>query len=254
MMKQNEFLYGIHPVTEALQAKRRRIEALFIEADKREGRLAQIRHLADMEKIRMETVSEQKLRDFAQNSHHQGVVAEVGVYPFVNFDQLLGDEKTGAEAPFLLVADQIVDPQNLGALLRTALAAGVHGVIIPKDRTARPSSTVSKASAGAMEHIRLTQVTNLSRTLNVLKETNVWVYGLDQAATATIYETSWTGPTALVVGSEGKGIRPLVKKTCDQLVSIPQLGPVSSLNASVAGGVALYEAFRQRHMNCRKRS
>lgn len=246
-MKQNEFLYGIHPVTEAIQAKRRKIRALFTAAGKRESRLAEIRRLADREKIPIKTVSEQQLMAHAQHSHHQGVVAQVGAYPFLDWQQLMdfGDNRP----PYILVADQIVDPQNLGALLRTALATGVHGVIIPKDRSARPSPTVSKASAGAMEHVRLAMVTNISRVLQALKDINVWVYGLDLAASATIYETDWTGPCALVVGSEGKGIRPLVKNTCDQLVSIPQWGPVSSLNASVAGGVALYEAFRQRHIN-----
>jgi 23S rRNA (guanosine2251-2'-O)-methyltransferase len=251
-MKQNEFLYGTHPVMEALQAKRRRINALFLDAKKREGQLSQFRRLADMEKIPVKTLAEQKLRDYAQNSHHQGVVAEVGPYPLVTMDQLIDMENVTAEAPFFLITDQIVDPQNLGALMRTALAAGVHGIITPKDRSARPTPTVSKTSAGAMEHIRLAQVTNLSRTLQDLKKKDIWIYGLDQTAEATIYSTSWTGPCALVVGSEGKGIRPLVKKTCDQLVTIPQQGPVSSLNASVAGAVALYEAFRQRHLQGRK--
>ena len=251
-MNKNEFLYGIHPVMEALKAKRRRINALFLDAKKREQRLSQIRRLADMEKIPVKTLSEQRLCDYAQNSHHHGVVAEVGPCPLVDMDQLLAMENVTAEAPFFLIIDQIVDPQNLGALMRTALAAGVHGIITPKDRSARPTPTVSKASAGAMEHIRMAQVTNVSRALNDLKKKDIWIYGLDQTAEATIYATSWTGPSALVVGSEGKGIRPLVKKTCDQLVSIPQQGPVSSLNASVAGAVTLYEAFRQRHMQHRK--
>jgi len=247
-MKQNEFLYGIHPVMEALHAKRRHINILFLEEKKREGRFTQIRRLAEMDHIPVKMISNQSLRDYAQNSHHQGVVAEVGPYPLIDIDDLLAIDVLTSETPFFLIADQIVDPQNLGALMRTALAAGVHGIITPKDRSARPTPTVSKASAGAMEHTQLSQVTNLSRTLKDLKKKDVWIYGLDQTAEATIYTTTWTGPAALVVGSEGKGIRPLVKKTCDQLVSIPQKGPVSSLNASVAGAVALYEAFRQRQM------
>jgi 23S rRNA (guanosine2251-2'-O)-methyltransferase len=247
-MNKKEFLYGIHPVMEALQAKRRSIDALFVDAKKREGRISQIFRLAEKEKIPVKALSEQVLCTYAQNDHHQGIVAEVGPYPLVGIDHFLDLKNLTAEEPFFLITDQIVDPQNLGALIRTALAAGVHGIITPKDRSARPTPTVSKASAGAMEHIRFAQVTNLSRTLEDLKKRGVWIYGLDQTAKATIYTTSWTGPSGLVVGSEGKGIRPLVKKTCDQLVAIPQKGAVSSLNASVAGAVTLYEAFRQRHL------
>lgn len=251
-MTSQEFLYGIHPVMEALEAKRRQITALFLEANKREGRLSQIRRLAEIGNIPLSTVSEDALRAHAKNSRHQGVAAKVGPYPLVSLSALLETCPSAAQPPLFLVADQIVDPQNLGALIRTALAAGVDGVILPKDRSARPTPTVSRASAGAMEHMRLCQVTNLARTLTALKEKGIWIYGLDPGAGSTLYTISWTGPVALVVGGEGRGIRPLVKKTCDQLVAIPQRGKVSSLNASVAGALALYEAFRQRNLQNRK--
>jgi 23S rRNA (guanosine2251-2'-O)-methyltransferase len=148
--------------------------------------------------------------------------------------------------PFFLVIDSVADPHNLGALIRSALAVGVHGVITPKDRSAPPTVAVSKASAGALEHVPLARVTNLSRCLEELKTSGIWIFGLDAAADRNLYETDLRGPAALVVGGEEKGIRPLVKRHCDVRVAIPQRGPLDSLNASVAGAVAMYEIMRQR--------
>jgi len=141
-----------------------------------------------------------------------------------------------------------VDPHNLGALLRTALCATLSGVIIPKDRSAEPSATVSKSSAGALEHIRLATVVNMVNTIKELKKNNIWIIGLDKDGDQSIYENDFTGNIALIVGGEESGIRPLVKKNCDFLSVIPQNGPVSSLNASVAGAIAIYEAYRQRQL------
>ncbi|UCF91775.1 MAG: 23S rRNA (guanosine(2251)-2'-O)-methyltransferase RlmB [Desulfobacterales bacterium] len=148
--------------------------------------------------------------------------------------------------PFLLLLDGILDPHNLGAIIRTALCAGVHGVIIPRDRAASPTPAVSKASAGALEHVRLIQVTNLVRTVQALKEKGLWIYGLDRSGEHSIFASDLTGPLALVIGGEQRGIRPLVKKNCDLVVAIPQVGPMNSLNASVAAAVAMFETFRQR--------
>ena len=148
--------------------------------------------------------------------------------------------------PFLLLLDHIVDPHNLGALLRTAFCAGLDGVVITKDRSAKPTPAVSKASAGTMEHISLSRVTNMVSTIKTLQAAGLWVVGLDKHTGQSIYTSELTGPIALVIGSEEKGIRPLVKKNCDLMVAIPQVGNVDSLNASVAGGVVMYETYRQR--------
>jgi len=147
---------------------------------------------------------------------------------------------------FLILLDSVLDPQNLGAILRSALCAGIDGVIMPKDRSAPITPAVSKASAGALEHIYLSRVTNLVQTIKQCKNSGIWVMGLDKDADQSIYDGDMTGSIAIVLGGEQKGIRPLVKKNCDFLVSIPQLGAVDSLNASVAAAVTMYEALRQR--------
>lgn len=147
---------------------------------------------------------------------------------------------------FYLVVDSVTDPQNLGALIRTALCVGVRGVILPRDRACAPTPAVSRASAGALEHVIVHQVINLVAALMHLKEQGVWVTGLAMDGDTTIFDIDFSGPVALVIGSEDRGIRPLVRTHCDHVASIPQLGPLNSLNASVAGGVAMYEVFRQR--------
>jgi len=147
---------------------------------------------------------------------------------------------------FLLLLDNIVDPQNLGALIRTALCSGVNGIIIPNDRSAMPTPSVSKASAGALEHIKMACVTNLVNAVKELKGNGVWIAGLDRSSKQVLYDSDLTGHLGIIVGGEDKGVRPLVAKNCDFLISIPQTGPVNSLNASVAGAVVMYEALRQR--------
>jgi 23S rRNA (guanosine2251-2'-O)-methyltransferase len=244
-MKSRDLLYGIHPVREAIRAGRRRIHSVTLTTGKLPQRLSEIRDLAEEKSIPVHTTSADLLRERVKNSRHQGVVAEAAPYEALGPDAL---EKTTSDSkpPFILVLDSITDPMNLGALLRTALAVAAHAVVIPKDRCAPPTPAVSSASAGALEHIRLVQAVNLTRTLQDLKERGFWIFGLDHRARQDCFHTDFTGPSALVIGGEGKGIRPLVKKTCDHLVSIPQQGAVSSLNASVAGAVVMYEAYRQR--------
>jgi 23S rRNA (guanosine2251-2'-O)-methyltransferase len=245
-MKTRDILYGIHPVREAIRAGRRRIDSVIFLPGKLTHRLAEIRGLAAERGIPVETAPPDHLRAKAGSSRHQGVIAEAAPYEFLSTKALPAASGNGSEAPFLLVADCITDPMNLGALLRTALAVGVHAVITPRDRSAPPTPAVSSASAGALEHIRLVQATNLVRILQTLKEKGVWIFGLDHRARQDCFQADLSGPMALVIGGEGKGIRPLVKKTCDHLVSIPQQGAVASLNASVAGAVVMYEAYRQR--------
>jgi 23S rRNA (guanosine2251-2'-O)-methyltransferase len=241
-----EILYGIHPVYEALSARRRHIHQVYLQKDNTSGRLAQLASLADSLGIRVETTASRELQTLAGATAHQGVAARVGRYPLTAVSDLLAAAEAMSGALFLLMLDNILDPQNLGAIVRTALCVGIDGVIMPKDRSARITPAVSRASAGALEHIRLSRVTNLVQTIKQFKKSGLWIMGLDKDAKQSLYDGDMTGSLAIVLGGEQKGIRPLVKKHCDFLVSIPQLGVVDSLNASAAAAVAMYEALRQR--------
>jgi 23S rRNA (guanosine2251-2'-O)-methyltransferase len=245
MKEKTEILYGIHPVHEALRAEKRAFREVFVAGGKPSNRVKEILRLAESRDVPVKQVKPAELRSLSGSELHQGVGAQVSRYPYRGLLEVAQGNRTTASKPMLLLLDTIKDPQNLGAILRTALCAGVGGVIIPKDRSASPSPAVSKASAGALEHIALSRVTNLTTAIKSLRKEGFWVTGLDVTANRSIYEEDFTFPLAMVVGSEEKGIRPLVRKQCDFLVSIPQAGEVSSLNASVATGIALYEAVRQ---------
>jgi 23S rRNA (guanosine2251-2'-O)-methyltransferase len=242
-----EILYGIHPVAEALAAGRRKIHEIYVSSDKGNQRIEEITKKSEALNIPVRQQSLQQIQSMTGKEAHQGVAARVNPYPLFPFSELVADVSSRTKNPFYLLIDHVADPHNLGALLRTALCAGVDGVIIPKDRSAGPSPVVSKTSAGALEHIRLAQVANMVYAISDLKKTGIWITGLDINGTGSLYERDMTGGIGIVIGGEESGIRPLVKKHCDFLSFIPQTGPVSSLNASVAGGVALYEAFRQRN-------
>ncbi len=237
-------LYGIHSVREALWAGRRKIERLYV-VNEFSPRFTAIIDLAKQRKIPVQQLSGEKMGRLTQMAHHQGIVAQSGTYPYVEPGRLLACD----EPVFILVMDGIQDPNNAGALIRTAMCAGVTGVVIPKDRSVAVLPSVSAASAGAAEHVNLARVTNISRWLDQLKSHGGWVAGLDQNADQSLFEADLNHPLALVVGNEHKGIRPLVKKKCDFLLSIPQKRGFDSLNVSAAGAVALYEAFRQRQDN-----
>lgn len=247
-----ETIYGIHPVLEGLKANRRKFHEIYIAEGKTNQRVDPIADLAKVMDIPVTWVHRQKLQTLTGLDTHQGVAAVVSPYPILDISDLIGHQKDSPTPWFLLLIDNIQDPHNLGALIRTALCAEITGVVIPKDRSAEPSPTVSKASAGALEHIRLSAVVNMVKTIDELKKNNIWVVGLDKDGDRSIYENDFSGNIALVVGGEENGIRPLVKKNCDFLSFIPQHGPVSSLNASVAGAVAMYEAYRQRQSSCGK--
>ena len=234
-------LYGIHPVEEALLAGRRKILKIYM-SNRKSSRISKIVDRAESSRIPVEMISVDRLCSLAATGSHQGVGAEVEGFPFSDPGRIMAAGGSG----LVLILDGLMDPRNVGALIRTALCVGVTGVILPKDRSVSVTPAVSMSSAGALEHIRLARVTNISGILKQLKSTGVWVAGLDPSAEQSIFEADLNGPLALVVGSEEKGIRPLVKKNCDFLVSIPQQGRVDSLNVSVAVAVALYEAFRQR--------
>lgn len=247
-----EVLYGVHAVLEALRAGRRRLDAVYL-ARRRGTELKDIETRAADRQIPVHRISPEELTRIAGTHQHQGIGLRAGPYPLQPLDVLEAVERLASRRQMLVVLDNIVDPHNLGAVVRTALAVEAAAVIIPRDRAAGPTPAVSKASAGALEHVQLIQVTNLVSALKLLKKSGWWVHGLDRSGNRSIFESDLTGPTAVVVGNEQRGIRPLVKKQCDRLWFIPQSGPVASLNASVAAAVCLYEAFRQRSRRFPKR-
>jgi 23S rRNA (guanosine2251-2'-O)-methyltransferase len=240
-----EYLYGVNPVMEALFARRRKIKEIWLMTKPPEKRRSKVMELARMQGIKIQKVSAQKLRSNVGQVVHQGVAAVTEPLPLIHLTKVLPRKKSNSSYGIWLLLDNITDPNNLGAIIRTALCAGVKAVIFPKDRSAPPSPVVSKASAGALEHISLCRVTNLAETLKKLKAHGIWVAGLDAGAEDSLYHHDLSGPLALVVGGEEKGIRPRVKRQCDFLLSIPQMGPVSSLNASVAAAIAIFESLRQ---------
>ncbi len=243
-----EILFGINSVLEALKAGRRDFFGVYIAKEKISQRLERILTLAERKKIPVERVEPSRLKSLTGTDQHQGIGARTGLFPLSGISDIIDNIRPDDTNPLLLVIDNIMDPHNLGALVRTAICVGVNGIIIPKDRSVSPTPAVSRASAGALEHVRLVRVTNMVNTIEALKEKGWWIAGMEKASDRSIFLSDLTGHIAIVIGGEEKGIRPLVKKHCDFLMSIPQLGPINSLNASVAGAVAMYEAFRQRHL------
>lgn len=240
-----EILSGIHPVHEAVRAGRREIFEVFLASGKKSGRLAAIERRALEAGTPVKQLSVEKLTVLTGDRRHQGAAARVGPLPLYALRDLMGSTDND-RAPFLLLLDQVLDPHNLGALIRTALCAGVDGILYPQDRAAGPSPAVSRISAGAMEHARIASVTNLVSAIEILKKERFWVTGMDIAGERSLFAADLSGPLAVIIGGEEKGLRPLVKKHCDYLVSIPQASTLNSLNASVAGAVVMYEVFRQR--------
>jgi 23S rRNA (guanosine2251-2'-O)-methyltransferase len=237
-----DVLYGRNSVMEALRAERRRIRRIVV-ADTTHG-LEPLLAAARAHRVPVEMTDRHRL-DQRVGAHHQGVIAEADPFPYVGMQEILQ-----AESPLLLALDSLQDPQNFGTLLRTALAVGVDGVLIPEHRAVSVTPAVSNASAGAVEHLRIARVTNLARTLRQIKANNIWVYGLAVDAPQPYWDADLSGPLTLVVGSEGSGLGRLVQESCDALVHIPMReGSIQSLNASVAGSLVLYEAFRQRKQN-----
>jgi 23S rRNA (guanosine2251-2'-O)-methyltransferase len=235
-----DHLFGRNSVLEALRADRRPVRRLLI-AQGAHGLDALVAE-ARRHRVTIETVDRRRL-DTLTGTHHQGVVAEADAFPYTR----LADALAGLDAPFLLALDSLQDPQNFGTLLRTAQAVDVSAVLIPEHRAVGVTAAVSNASAGAVEHLDVVRVTNLARTLQHLKSDGVWIFGLAVDAEQPYWSADLSGPVAIVVGSEGSGLGRLVRETCDVLVTIPMGdGSVQSLNASVAGSLVLYEAFRQR--------
>ena len=236
---------GRNAVLEAIKSAAS-IEKIYVARGEKQGSIVRILALAREKNIVVQEADRVKLDHISGITMQQGGVGCRGQKDDCTVDDMLEAARSRGEAPFLILCDEIADPHNLGAILRTAEVAGAHGVIVPKHRGVGITPAVTKASAGAVFHVAVAKVTNLVRTMEELKQKGVWLYGTDAAAQATIYETDFTGGVGLVIGSEGAGMSRLVRETCDFLVSIPMFGQVNSLNASVAAGVVMYEVVRQR--------
>ncbi|HEV2464035.1 MAG TPA: 23S rRNA (guanosine(2251)-2'-O)-methyltransferase RlmB [Acidobacteriaceae bacterium] len=241
-----DILYGLHPVEEALRSGSRKFDHVCIARERHDQRLQRVIDAARENNIRLRFEPREELTRLAGNAGHQGVVAVVRTREFLDLEDLL--KGPDGNARLMLALDGIEDPQNLGALLRTADAAGVDGVILTERRAAPLSPVAVKASAGAAEHVRIARVVNLVRALEQLKEQNIWCVGLDERGATSYEQYDFTSNTVVVLGREGDGLHDLVRRTCDHLLHIPMAGGVSSLNVSAAGAVVLFEAARQRRV------
>jgi 23S rRNA (guanosine2251-2'-O)-methyltransferase len=240
------WIYGINPLSEALRSDSCPIKEVWVAEGRDLTRLQGIIDMAESKGVPIRRVERSKLDSLTASAPHQGVVGFINQFNYADLDMVL---QRSEGTPFLLVLDGIEDPRNLGALIRTADACGVWGVIIPKDRAAGITPAVAKSSAGAVFHISLVRVINLSSTLKKIKERGIWVLGAAAEAQTDLFHQDLTIPVAVVIGGEDKGLRPLIKRECDLLVSIPMKSKVNSLNASVAGSIMLYEVIRQREHN-----
>jgi 23S rRNA (guanosine2251-2'-O)-methyltransferase len=240
-------VYGVNPVRELMRSGGEGLAELWLaEGADRSRSLAELERLARERGAKVRTAPRPRLDRLAGGAGHQGVVAVVSDYRYREVEDLLAAARAAGEPPLLVVLDGVEDPQNLGAVVRSAHALGAHGVVVPRDRAAGVTPAAAKASAGAVEHCAVARVANLARAIEELKEQGVWSVAAVPNAERELRQVDLAGPTALVVGGEGRGIRPLVRRTCDHAARIPMVGRVGSLNASVAAAIALYEAARQR--------
>ena len=244
-----DLLYGVNPLLEALRQGNRVPTEIVVAEGARDERLRELIELAQSRNISVKRAPRSTLDQAVGNSHHQGVMGRVASARYADGEDLLSSiaARVGSEKePLVILLDGVEDPRNLGAILRTAECAAVDGVFVPERRAAGLTDSVAKAAAGAVEYVPVARATNLSRLIEKLKERNVWVVGADADAEMNYTEWDWTRPSALVLGGEGAGLHRLVRENCDVLVRIPVLGKIKSLNVSVAAGIVLYEALRQR--------
>ncbi len=241
-----DYVWGRNPILETLRSTRQVKRILIADGQRDAPAIAAILHEAEQRQVPIETVPRQRLDQLSQGAVHQGCLAVVEARKYATLEQIIDYARQKDEDPFLLILDAIQDVNNLGSLLRSGEAVGVHGVIIPMHHAAEVNATVVKTSAGATEHLLIARETNLTRTIEFLKKQNIWVIGLDSEAKTEYDKADLTGPLALVVGSEGRGISRLVREHCDLLIKLPMHGHINSLNAAAAGSIALYEVLRQR--------
>lgn len=240
-----DLIEGRNAVIEALKSDRT-IEQILIAKGDNEGSINVVYALAKEKNIVIKEVERKKLDQMSETKSHQGVMAIVTPYKYYEIDQILNSAKEKGEKPFIVILDEIEDPHNFGSIVRCAEVCGVHGIIIPKRRNVGVTPTVYKSSAGAVEHMKIAKVTNINATIQLLKDEGIWVYGADMDGESYCFETDFKGAVAIVIGSEGRGISKLTKEKCDVLVKIPMVGEINSLNASVAGGIIMYEVLKQK--------
>ena len=240
-----DMIEGRNALTEALKSGRT-IDKVFVAAGDTDKALARLSAMAKEAGAVVVATDRRKLDQMSPTGAHQGIMAQVAAHEYATVEQILQRAADRGEAPLIVLCDELTDPHNLGAILRTAECAGAHGVIIPKRRSVGLTAVVSKTSAGAVEYMPVARVSNMVNTIKELKKQGVWVYGTAAEGSAPLYRTDLTGPAAIVIGNEGQGMSRLVAESCDVLVSIPMKGQISSLNASAAAAILLYEAVRQR--------
>ncbi|EPZ38008.1 MULTISPECIES: 23S rRNA (guanosine(2251)-2'-O)-methyltransferase RlmB [Anoxybacillus] len=240
-----DLIIGKNPVLEALKSGRE-MNKIWIAEGSQRGQMQPIIQLAKEMGITVQYVPKKKM-DQLSEGNHQGVIAQVAAYRYYDVDDLFKKAEERGEAPLFIILDELEDPHNLGSIMRTADAVGAHGIIIPKRRSVGLTATVAKASTGAIEHVPVARVTNLARTVDELKDRGVWIFGTDAKGNEDYRQLDGVIPLALVIGSEGKGISRLLRDKCDVLVRLPMVGHVTSLNASVAASLLMYEVYRKRH-------
>ena len=238
-------LEGRNALTEALKAGRT-IDKVFIADGDTDKGLQRLAALAKEAGAVVVPVDRRKLDLMSTTHAHQGIIAQAAAHEYATIDDILEEAASRGQAPLIVICDELSDPHNLGAIMRTAECAGAHGVIIPKRRSVGLTATVAKASAGAVEYMKVARVTNINNAINELKEKGVWIFGTAAEGSVPMYKADLTGPAGIVIGNEGDGMSQLVRKNCDMLVHIPMSGRISSLNASAAASILLYEAVRQR--------
>lgn len=240
-----EYIIGRNPIIERMKAGKK-IYKIYIQGAS-QGKIDKLLDLAKERSIDLEYVDKKTLDNLSQGRVHQGVVGEIPSYKYASLEEIFARAKSLGQDPLIVILDGIEDPHNLGSIIRTAECAGVHGIVIPKHRAASVNETVYKTSAGAVDHMLVSMVTNITDTLKELKDRGLWIYGSDLAGENYHYETDLKGPIGIVVGNEGKGMSRLVKENCDLLIKIPMFGKISSMNAANASSVIIYEVIRQRH-------
>lgn len=239
-----EAIFGIHAIEELLSTERQ-VECVYIESGERNKKILRLVSLAKNKSVPVKEVNLAKLNSLSNFSNHQGIVATCSAMEYAALEDIVALAKEKKEPLFVIVADEIEDPHNLGALIRTAEASGAHGIVIGKRRSVGLTSTVFKTSAGAAEHLKVARVANINNAIDTLKKNGAWVYGADMDGQSA-FQTDFSGDVVLVIGSEGKGLGRLVKQNCDMIVSLPMVGKINSLNASVAGGILMYQVLKNR--------
>ena len=241
---ETNIIFGRNPVLEAIRSGRE-IDRLYIAHGVTSGSISEIIAKCSARGILIKEISSQKLDYYCNGGNHQGVALMIASHEYSTVEEILEFAKTRNESPFIIICDEIEDPHNLGAIIRTAESCGVHGIIIPKRRSASLNATVAKTSAGALEYMRVARVTNIANTIDLLKKEGVWIFGADMDG-KDYKKFDYSVPLALIIGNEGKGIGTLTRKKCDEIISLPMRGKINSLNASVAAVILMYEVLKHR--------